>query len=464
MTDCTKRAAPVALLLLALLAPGALAAPAAVTVRVEGTGKTTFEGPVTTDGHQVTTASGGTFKCDGTNGGRPGAPGPTATSALDDASRVGGFTWDATFFNDPAFEEFFISRIGPDSQTNTQFWWLGVNGRESNTGGCQARVRAGDEVLWAYDGFGKVPLRLRGPGAATVGQPVALTVTDAADGSAEPGATVNGTPTGSDGVATLRFATPGVYRLKAERAGSIRSNALSLCVDRPEAAPCSSGDALAPRLQWALPGRLASERGRSRTFVLSWAGDDGAGSGVSWYGADVRRTADGAGADAGLSDWRTLLGRADVNALHYRGEAGDTYRFRVNAADRAGNRASVETDEVTIPVDDRSRDLWRFSKGWKRVRTDSAWGRTVIRTRDEGARARLRFRGTRVALVGRKRPKGGRLRVTLEGRDRVLRLRGRSGPRSVLWTSRRIEAGSHTLKIRSLGGGRVVLDAVAPLP
>ena len=149
MTDCTKRAAPVALLLLALLAPGALAAPAAVTVRVEGTGKTTFEGPVTTDGHQVTTASGGTFKCDGTNGGRPGAPGPTATSALDDASRVGGFTWDATFFNDPAFEEFFISRIGPDSQTNTQFWWLGVNGRESNTGGCQARVRAGDEVLWA---------------------------------------------------------------------------------------------------------------------------------------------------------------------------------------------------------------------------------------------------------------------------------------------------------------------------
>ena len=291
-----------------------------------------------------------------------------------------------------------------------------------------------------------------------------MRVTDGATGTGQAGATVNGASTGSDGVATLRFATPGVYRLKATRPGSIRSNALSLCVDRPEALPCSSGDALAPRLQWALPGRLASERGRSRTFVLSWAGDDGAGSGVSWYGAEVQKTADGAGAAGASEDWRTLLGRANVNGLHFRGGAGDTYRFRVNAADRAGNRASVETDPVTVPVDDRSRRLWRFSKGWERKRVRTAWGRSVIRAPEEGARARLRFRGTQVALVGRKLPKGGRLRVILDGRERVLRLRGRSGPRTVLWTSRMLEAGSHSLRIRSLGGGPVELDAVAPLP
>ena len=462
MIERTRRAAPVALILLTACAPAALAAPAAVTVRVEGARSTTFEGPVTTDGLTVTTQSGGTHDCDGTNGGQPGPPGPTATSALDDAARLGPFTWDATF--NASFDDFLITRIGPDPQTTTQFWGLRVNGQPATVGGCQARIRAGDEVLWAYDDFGKVPLRLRGPGSATVSQPVRVQVTDAADGSAERGATVGGAPTGSDGVATLRFATPGVYRLKAERAGSIRSNALSLCVDRPEAAPCSSGDALGPRLQWALPGRLASERGRSRTFVLSWAGDDGAGSGVSWYGADVRRTGDGAGADDGVADWRTLLGRANVNALHFKGTAGDTYRFRVNAADRAGNRASVETGEVTVPVDDRSRRLWRFSKGWKRTRTKSAWGGSVIRTSEEGASARLRFRGTRVALVGRKRPKGGRLRVTVDGRDNVLRLRGRTGPRSLLWTSRALDAGSHSLRVRSLGGGPVMLDAVAPLP
>jgi hypothetical protein len=124
----------------------------------------------------------------------------------------------------------------------------------------------------------------------------------------------------------------------------------------------------------------------------------------------------------------------------------------------------VETDDLTVPVDDRSRRLWRFSKGWERTRTESAWGGSVIRTSEEGARARLRFRGTQVALVGRKRPTGGRLRLTLDGRDKVLRLRGRAGPRSLLWTSRTLEPGSHSLRIRSLGGGPVVLDAVAPLP
>jgi hypothetical protein len=464
MTDFTRRAALVALLLVTCFgAPAALAAPVSVNVRIEGATKTYFEGPVTTDGHDVTTASAGTRTCDGTNNGAHPAPGPTPGSALDDAARLGGFTWNGDWFD--SFQDFLLTEIAGEPTTATTYWALYVNYAGASTGPCQTRSKAGDEVLFARAPFSTPPaLRLQGPTTATAGRALNVRVVDGATGKGQAGATVNGAPTRSDGVAALRFSTPGVYRLKAERAGAIRSNAVSVCVDRPEAAPCSSGDALAPRLQWALPGRLASERGRSRTFVLSWAGDDGAGSGVAWYGADVRKTGDGAGEDGGPLDWRSLLGRANVGRLHFRGEAGDTYRFRVNAADRAGNRASVETDEVTVPVDDRSRRLWRFSKGWKRARSATAWGRSVIRTGKEGARARLRFRGTQVALIGRERPRGGRLRVTLDGRDRVLRLRGRSGPRTVLWTSRRLQAGSHRLRVRSLGGGRVVLDAVAPLP
>jgi hypothetical protein len=34
----------------------------------------------------------------------------------------------------------------------------------------------------------------------------------------------------------------------------------------------------------------------------------------------------------------------------------------------------------------------------------------------------------------------------------------------VLWTSRTLKAGSHLLKVRTLGGGPVELDAVAPRP
>jgi hypothetical protein len=54
--------------------------------------------------------------------------------------------------------------------------------------------------------------------------------------------------------------------------------------------------------------------------------------------------------------------------------------------------------------------------------------------------------------------------VTLDGKSRTLRLRGRSGPRAVLWTSRRLRNGTHLLRLRTLGGGPVELDAVAPRP
>jgi hypothetical protein len=463
MTDRTRRAAPVAVLVLLACAPAALAAPATPIVRVEGASQTIFEGAVTTDGHAVTTASGGTHPCDGTNDADDPVFGPTPTGALDDASKLGGFTWDADWFD--SFQDFLVTRIGQNSATATQFWGFFVNYTSPSKGGCQILVNNGDEVLYAFDAFSKThALKLTGPGAARTDAPVNVTVTDGASGSPQAGASVNGAPTGADGVATLTFPARGIYRLKAERSDSIRSNAIVLCVDPPDADPCTSSDAAGPRLTWSLPGRLASERGRSRTFLLSWLGDDQAGSGVAYYSVEAREIADGAGPGQAPADWRTLLGRAPVNALHYRGEAGDAYQFRITAADRAANRTTVETDPVVIPVDDRSQRLWRFSRGWKRVRAEQAWGKTVIRARRAGATARLRFRGKQVVLIGRKVPRGGRLRVTLDGRSTVLPVRGRSGHRSVLWTSPALESGGHTLRVRSLGRRTVELDAVAPLP
>lgn len=465
MTDRIKGAAPVALLVLAACAPAASAAPVGVNLRVEGASGTIFEGPVTTDGHAITTASGGpnAHSCDGTNNGAHPTPGPTPTTALDDGARLAGFGWDGTWSD--SFQDFLVTRVAQESSTMSQFWGLVVNHRFAETGGCQIRVQQGDEVLFAFDAFSKTHvLRLSGPGAATTGAPVTVTVVDGQDGSPMAGASVNGTPTGSDGMASLSFGTAGIYRLKAERPDSIRSNAISVCVDPPEADPCSSSDRAAPTVHWRLPGRLASEGGRSRTILLSWQADDAIGSGVAYSSVEVRQLADGAGSSQLAPEWRGLVDRAPVNALHFRGEAGDAYQFRITAADRAANRATVETDPVVIPVDDRSRRLWRFSRGWKRVRAESAWGGTVVRASRAGLTGRLRFRGTRVALIGRRLPRGGRLRVTLDGRSRVLRVRGRSAHRSLLWTSRQLPAGEHSLALRSLGAGTVELDAVAPSP
>jgi len=466
MTDRIRRAAPVAVLIVFLLAPAAAhPVPVTVNLRVEGLKRTVFDGPVTTDAHVVTTATAGSHTCDGTNGGAEPAPGPTATGALDDAAKLAGFTIDGPYGNF-GIDDYFIERVADEQiDPTTQFWSLWVNFAFSDKGGCQKRVLAGQDVLWAAVPFSVgVPLKLAGPSSGVTDQPLQVHVVDGQKGTPQAAATVGNATTDSGGVATLRFGTEGIYRLKAEKPGTIRSNTLVLCVDPPEADPCTSSDNDAPRVEVQLPGRLASERGRSRTMLVSWQADDQTGSGVAHSSAEVREVADGAGPADATGEWRGLVDRAPVNAVHFRGEAGDAYQFRVSVADRAANRTTVESDPVVVPVDDRSRRLWRLSRGWKRVRAEAAWGRTVVRAKGAGATARLRFRGRRVALIGRKLAKGGRLRLTLDGRSKVLRVRGRSAHRTVLWTSRRVRSGTHSLRIRSLGSGTVELDAVAPLP
>jgi hypothetical protein len=470
---CTALAAALALLSLCSAAPSALALPVTVNLRVEGPSRTVFDGPVTTDGHDVTTAAGGTHRCDGTNGDSEPEPGPTATAALDDAAKLAGFTIDGPYGNF-GYDDFFLERVADQEiDPNSGYWSLYINHQFSDRGGCQKRVLAGQDVLWAGIPFSvTVPLQLEGPSSAITGQPIQVRVTDGSNGAPQDGATVGGASTGPDGRATLVFPDEGIYRLKAEKPDTIRSNSIVLCVDPPGAAECTSSDNTAPTVESGfgasdpdLPGReLASRNGRSRTILVSWGAQDGAGSGVAHYSVEVSRVHIGAGASQADPEWRSLLDKAPTNGLHFRGDSGAGYRFRITATDRALNSASIVTDPVLIPVDDRDRSLLSLSRGWKRKRAARAWGRTVVRAARPGATGRLRFRGTQVALVGRRLPSGGRVRVTVDGRGRTLRTRGRSGHRSVLWVSRTLRAGSHTLRVRSLGGGPVELDAVVPSP
>ena len=465
MTNRIRGTHAVVLAVVAIAAPAAAAAPVSVNLRVEGESRTIFDGPVTTDGHTITTPSGGTHPCDGTNNGAHPAPVPVATAALDDGARTNGFTWDGGWF--PDFEDFLVSRVADESETSNQFWYFAVNFKLGDAGGCQTRVNQGDEVLWIFDAFSKAHiLKLTAPGAATTGAPVTVSVTD---GGSAPisGASVGGAQTGADGKATLSFAEAGVYKLKAERSDSVRSNEVTLCVDPPGADRCTSGDRTAPTVvQVNLPGKqLASERGQSRTLVVSWQADDGAGAGLSHYAVEVREVANGLRTSKIVpGDWKLVTDRTATPSVTFRGESAKAYQFRVTAVDRAANRGSVETAPIVLPVDDRDRRLWRFSRGWRRTPRASAWGRTVRRTGRAGPTATLAFTGRRVALVGRKLPEGGRLRVRVGGRSKVLRLRGRSAPRTVLWTSRRLRDGAHVLRLVSLGGGPVEVDAVAPLP
>jgi hypothetical protein len=467
MTNRIRGALAVALAVFAIAAPAAAADPVSVNLRVEGVTGTIFEGPVTTDVHTVSTASDNSQPrtCDGTGAGNPS--GPTATGALDDASRLAGFGWDGTW--DPGFKDYYYDQIGPDRiDRSTHFWSLWINWGFASAGGCGQPVKQGDEVLWAYDDFNQSPLlRLSAPATARTGEGFGVKVIDGFDDSPEAGAVVGGATTGADGAATVTIAEAGVYRLKAEKPDAIRSNAQVVCVDPPGADPCSSGDKSPPRVVAVdLPGRrLASEQGQSRTMIVSWQADDGAGAGVSHYSVEVREMGSGLrAAKIEPGDWRLVTDRTATPSVRFRGDSAKAYQFRVTAVDRAAHRGAGESRTILLPVDDRDRRLWRFSRGWRRTPRAKAWGRTVRRTERAGATATLRFAGRRVSLIGRRLPRGGRVRVSVGRHAKVLNLRGRSAPRQVLWTSRALRDGNHVLRIRSLGGGPVELDAVAPRP
>ena len=459
MTDRLRpalRALPAAVLLVLVLAAGpAAAAPVSVNLRVEGRTQTIFDGPVTTDGHDVTTPSAGTHKCDGTNGNAEPSPGPTATAALDDAARQAGFTFDGEYGNF-GIDDYFFTRIAQDTRDeSSEFWSLWIDFGFSDKGGCQKRVREGDDVLWALIPFSTDrALKLEGPATATTGQSVAVRVSNGQTGAGEAGAQVGGALTGPDGSAVLTFGEPGVYRLKAEKQNAVRSNSLVLCVDPSGAPPCTSGDRVSPTAQVLAP-RYASDVSRSRTFPVAWQGiDDPAGSGVAAYEAEVR--------EAG-GQFRPLADRTSHVSRSFRGASGTEYEFRVTAVDRAGNRSAFATDSVLVPIDDRDREVMSFRGRWRRLERPGAYGRFVMRAPGRGPTLRLAFSGDSVALIGRRMRRGGGLRVSIDGRRRVLRLRGRPRHRRVLLARRGLGPGRHVLRLRALGGGPVEIDAIGAL-
>ncbi|KAG6811819.1 hypothetical protein H0H92_005678 [Tricholoma furcatifolium] len=151
-----------AIILLALAAislafatsPGINVPSVAVRLRVVDGSQTIFDQLILTNGHNVTTASGGTHHCDGTNNNTYPTPVPVATAALDDASKIGNFTWDGDWY--PEYDDYFITQIAdiPSEAAamrySSKYWSIEVNSKPIDVGGCQERVYEGDDVLFTY--------------------------------------------------------------------------------------------------------------------------------------------------------------------------------------------------------------------------------------------------------------------------------------------------------------------------
>jgi len=123
-------------------------APITVGLTVQGPDGTLFNGKIRTTGHTVTTASGGTHKCDGTNNNANPTPGATPTAALDDAAKKDGFTWDGTWW--AQYDDYFVTTIDGKDGGSTAYWNISVNGTPTPVGGCQFRIKAGDQVAFTW--------------------------------------------------------------------------------------------------------------------------------------------------------------------------------------------------------------------------------------------------------------------------------------------------------------------------
>jgi hypothetical protein len=229
-----------------------------VNLRIEGSTTTIYEGPINSGPRNITTASGGTHLCDGTNNGQNPQPGNTPTDALDAAAKLEGFTYDGTW--DAAFDDYSITSIDGVTQTATEFW--GILGKApllrlaipvslsklcfpcpnsdfppdnyqfTPTSGCQFEVAPNDDVLWAFNAFNANYFLKVTPASATmtVGQTVVFTIQDGTTGVDIPSASFAGLTSNANGQVTYTATTPGCYSFKASRSDSIRSNAVSINV------------------------------------------------------------------------------------------------------------------------------------------------------------------------------------------------------------------------------------------
>lgn len=278
--------------LIAILAPSAApAASSTINVRIEGKSETLFEGPVSTEGHNIIASSDTQQRaCDGIDPLDPQntTPAPTPTAASADAMSIIGETFDGEWY--PGYDDYFVTRWGPDEQDPAEgaYWGILVNDVFTNVGGCQYALHEDDEVLWVYNAFkeranlvlfpaGDTASRPPLTATAELDQPFAVQVEaygdnkednppaepDRADATPYKGAEVSpvltspqgfeqiqttspeAVTTNSEGGASITFTTPGWHRIKAgtplDAEGeeeAIRSNRIDVCVPTHGGAGC----------------------------------------------------------------------------------------------------------------------------------------------------------------------------------------------------------------------------------
>jgi uncharacterized membrane protein YgcG len=373
-----------------LLVTTAAAAQTQVNVRIEGRAETLFEGPVLVESDGVRASSDTQARsCNGINSLDLGnvVPAATPTAASADALGLIGETFDGQWY--PGFNDYFITRWGPDPQSpgDAAYWGILVNDTFTNVGGCQYQLDGGDEVLWVYDAFkGRPDLALfpeaahyaSGPRplTATTGlnEPLALEVAayeddeenrpPAAPGragsspfaNAEVAPVITGAKgfekvnakssatvkTNAEGKATVSFGEPGWHRIKATVAAeggenAIRSNRLDVCVTGGVATkalegatgcgelPAADRVRVAPRIAGEIEAPGPGGGGTGDGGTGGGGGAGGGGGGTGGGGSQPRPTPPPSGDSPRAGSLKVSVPKLDLRLLA-RGKLGLSWK------------------------------------------------------------------------------------------------------------------------------------------
>jgi hypothetical protein len=206
--------------------------------------------------------------------------------------------------------------------------------------------------------------------------------------------------------------------------------------------------------------RLASDRSNSNRFNVRI---NATAAGIDFYQLQYRRLRSGR--------WRTASSKLLAANYAFRGAYASTYEFRARAIDLAGREGPWSRSAVTIiPHDDRrSQGRPRYAGRWSAPKNRSAFGGSLHRSTRKGSTMRINFRGSRVYLVGRVGPSGGRAVAIVNGKRRRISFYSRKARNRHVVFSRSTPANRmNTLQVTVLGqkgsrkskGSVVEIDAI----
>ena len=152
-------------------------------------------------------------------------------------------------------------------------------------------------------------------------------------------------------------------------------------------------------------------------------------------------------ADLGPTPRRTVKGSVDDGL-----DTGTRCVLSASVTDLAGNKTTTGDISVRVrAIQDKPSSALTYSRGWRAVRSASAFGGTVRASTAANQWVRLRFTGSEIALVSNTASNRGRVRITIDGRAvATVDLRAPTSASRQIVFRQRLKPGAHSILVRVL--------------